>query len=125
VILFRITTFYIPPLICFHTLYPSKKKLSAFSTNIPLLKRSAQSLRKYALPVNASSALTSNTVLALTMPSSNTPVLLLRMLRESWLSTQTRQDSLISRREIIKDLEFFKTEPTRHDKNAERDQEDD
>jgi hypothetical protein len=75
--------------------------------------------------VNASSALTSNTVLALTMPSSNTPVLLLRMLRESWLSTQTRQDSLISRREIIKDLEFFKTEPTRHDKNAERDQEDD
>jgi hypothetical protein len=47
------------------------------------------------------------------------------MLRKSWLSTQTRQNSLICRREIIKDLEFLEIKPARHDKNSEWDQKDD
>lgn len=64
-------------------------------------------------------------MLTLAVPSFNTPILLLRMLRKCRLSSQTCKNSLVSGREVIKDLEFFKAEPARHDKNAEGDQKDD
>jgi hypothetical protein len=72
--------------------------------------------------MNAPDVLTSNAMLILTISPFNSPIFLLRVLRKGRLAAQTRENRLVSGREIIEDLEFLETEPTRHDKNTQRNQ---